>query len=120
MGIFSVPIIIKSSPDAPAKESVQMVVDTGAYISVVPREILERLGVKPHWRRKFQLADGSVIEREVGGATFVWDGQEGIAEVVFGEKTDKPLLGAITLESMALKVNMQKQVLESLDTLLLL
>lgn len=121
MGVFTVPIKIKPlESSSPAAEEILMMVDTGAYISVVPRVTLNRIGVKPRWKRQFRLADGRAIEREVGVAVFAWNGEEGGAEVVFGEENDTAFLGAITLEAMALKVDMQKQALEPLGALPLL
>ena len=41
------------------------IVDTGAMYSVIPRKILEELGVKPLEKRKFR-AFGGYIERDIG------------------------------------------------------
>jgi predicted aspartyl protease len=63
--------------------------------------------------------NGERIERDVGVVVFRWNGSEGASEVVFGEKGDKPLLGALTLESLALKVNPRKGRLEPTELMLL-
>ena len=79
---------------------VKFLVDSGAIYSVVPTRTLERLGVKPHSRRTFVLADGSEVTRRMGDAVFRLDGRQGASPVIFGEKGDHALLGAVTLESL--------------------
>jgi clan AA aspartic protease len=92
-----------ANPAAPARrEAVEFLVDSGAVYSVVPREVLERLGIEPHGRERFRLADGSVIERERGDAVFVYGARRGAAPVIFGDPGDATLLGAVTLESLGL------------------
>jgi len=92
-----------ANPAAPAKrETVEFLVDSGAVYSFVPRDILERLGIEPHSRQRFRLADGSSIERERGDATFFYQGRQGASPVIFGEARDAVLLGAVTLESLGL------------------
>jgi hypothetical protein len=75
-------------------------VDSGAVYSFVPRDILVRLGIAPHSRLRFRLADGSTIERDRGDALFFYKNQQGAAPVIFGEREDATLLGAVTLESL--------------------
>jgi clan AA aspartic protease len=92
-----------ANPAAPARrEAVEFLVDSGAVYSFVPREVLERLGIEPHGRERFRLADGSVIERERGDAVFVYGARRGAAPVIFGDPGDATLLGAVTLESLGL------------------
>jgi clan AA aspartic protease len=118
VGLFSVRVQVKA-PGKTVEAAISALVDTGAAISVVPRTTLARLGIKPLWRRRFVLANGEKIERDVGIAAFRWNGSEGASEVVFGEAGDKPLLGAMTLEALSLKVNPRKCRLEPTELLLL-
>ena len=64
--------------------------------------VLERLGITPHDRQRFRLADGSTIERARGDAIFFYAGRRGAAPVIFAEPGDAVLLGAVTLESLGL------------------
>lgn len=90
-----------ANPAAPdRREPVDFLVDSGAVYSFVPREILERLGIQPHSRQKFRLADGSVIERDRGDALFFYRAARGAAPVIFGEAGDATLLGAVSLEAL--------------------
>jgi len=118
MGLFSVRVGVKA-PGKKQETLVTTLVDTGAAISIVPATVLKRLGIKAYWRRQFVLANGERIERDIGIVAFRWNGSEGASEVVFGEKGDKPLLGALTLESLALKVNPRKGRLEPTELMLL-
>ncbi len=83
-----------------AREPVDFLVDSGAIYSFVPRDILMRLGISPHSRQRFRLADGSTIERDRGDAIFFYKVQQGAAPVIFAEPGDAALLGAVTLESL--------------------
>ena len=87
------------------KGEVDLLVDTGAMFSIVPRQVLERCGITPVGRRRFTLANGDVIEREVGRALFTIGKTSEISPVIFGEQNDKPVLGAVTLETLGYEVD---------------
>lgn len=90
-----------ANPAAPdRREQVEFLVDSGAVYSLVPRQILERLGIQPHSRQKFRLADGSTIERDRGDALFFYGSTRGASPVIFGEPGDATLLGAVSLEAL--------------------
>jgi clan AA aspartic protease len=92
-----------AAPQAPERrDTVEFLVDSGAVYSFVPRPVLERLGIAPHGRQRFRLADGSTIERDRGDAVFFYAGRRGAAPVIFAESGDATLLGAVTLESLGL------------------
>ena len=98
MGTFRVGIEV--GDDARVRfERVEALVDTGATYTVLPRRLLEELGIIPHRRARFVLADGREIELELGRAWIRINGQEEHTLVVFGEE---PLLGAVTLEELQL------------------
>src|SRR5437868_616758 len=79
-------------------EEVSCLVDSGAVYSLIPGRILEQLGIQPHSKREFVLADGKTIERRLATATFEYDGRRGDSMVIVGEPGDDALLGATTLE----------------------
>ena len=45
---------------------VDVLVDTGSTYTVLPRALLEELGVESHRRGQFELADGTIVERDLG------------------------------------------------------
>ncbi|MEW6753119.1 MAG: aspartyl protease [Candidatus Latescibacterota bacterium] len=96
--VLSIEVADPARPDA--RVAVDFLVDSGAVYSFVPRDVLVGLGIAPHARQRFRLADGSTLERHRGDALFFYQGQRGAAPVIFGEKEDATLLGAVTLESL--------------------
>ena len=86
-------------------ERLQGLVDTGSTFTVVPRPILEALGIRPTRQASFSLGNGQVIRSNIGRARIRLAGLEEIVPVVFGEANTEPLVGAITLESLLLGVD---------------
>ena len=83
-----------------------VLVDTGAELSWMPKDVLERIGVGRESKKvRFRMADGAAITRDVGYAIIRHDKFKTIDEVVFGEPGDLSLLGARTLEGMNVKVD---------------
>jgi clan AA aspartic protease len=109
--MVSVEVTVKKSYEAEDAETVEFLVDSGAVYSVVHGEVLRRLGIRPHRTRRFSLADGQHIEREIGDAYFEYKGVGGAAPVVFGEPGDANLLGATTLEALELVLDRFKREL---------
>ena len=108
MGTFRVPIEI-GDPRGERYEQVEALVDTGATYTTAPASVLQRLGVTPHDRVPFILADGRRIERDVGQTWVRVDGKSVISLVVFAEEGVEPLLGAYTLEGVLLTVDPANQ-----------
>ena len=94
---------IEASMANPAKPQrrvrLSLLVDSGAVYSVVPTSLLRKLGIKPHSRRTFTLADGTRITRRVGDVLFQLDGRQGASPVIFGGKGDSTLFGSVSLEA---------------------
>lgn len=97
MGTFRVNIGI-GDPQGQQYTAVEALVDTGSTYSVAPASLLRGLGIVPHDRGEFVLADGTRVEREIGQTWVRIDGRAAIAPVVFGDEGAAPLLGAVTLE----------------------
>ena len=102
MGTFRVGIGI-GDPQGQQYESLDALVDTGATYTTLPDPLLRRLGVGTGRRVEFELADGSIIEREVGQTWVQINGDTAIVPVVFADEGSAPLLGAVTLETFLLK-----------------
>ena len=97
MGTFSANIAI-GSPDGSRFEAVNAFVDTGSSLTAIPASILHRLGVTPHRKNIFELADSREIERDVGRAWLRIGQQSEITLVMFADAETEPLLGAISLQ----------------------
>jgi predicted aspartyl protease len=104
MGMFTVAIEV-GSVDRYRFERVDAWVDTGAMYSTVPRPILEALGITPHIREPFRLADGRTAETAVGRAFVRVGDRAEVTLVLFGEPDSPATLGAYTLEGLRLAVD---------------
>lgn len=117
MGTFSVDIEI-GSPDGSRYEVVEALVDTGASFSMVPRGMLERLGVTAHDQIPFILADGSRILRDIGWTRIRVNEKSEPSLVVFGETEAETLLGSHTLQGLLLAVDTPNERLVSVPGML--
>lgn len=85
--------------------TVEGIVDTGATLSLVPAETLDRLGVRRIERIQLDLADGTLLERDLGHVMIRIGKRSAPASVVFGEAGDATLLGVTALEQLGLTVD---------------
>ncbi len=89
----------------------EALVDTGSSDTVLPRNILEGLGIVVVDRFTYSLADETIVEYDVGEARVRLDGRERTTQVVFGPVGVTPLLGATTLQLFHLGVDpLQEQL----------
>jgi predicted aspartyl protease len=84
---------------------IEVLVDTGAELTWLPGELLNKIGIQPRRKRTFQTATKRLIERDVGYAILRAEGFETIDEVVFAQPTDLNLLGVRTLEEFGVMVD---------------
>ncbi len=87
------------------RTGVTLLADTGTTYSMIPRAVLEQIGITPLEQLEFEIADGRRIERDIGEVTFFWDGKGRTSPVIFGESSDAAVLGVVALESLALQVD---------------
>ncbi len=104
MGTFHWPLTVLSA-DGDREETVDALVDTGATYTSLPASLLSRLGVVPQRHLEFELANGEVIEQQIGEARLRVDGVEATRVVVFGTDDAPALLGADTLEGVTMAVD---------------
>ncbi|MBI4359686.1 MAG: aspartyl protease family protein [Candidatus Jacksonbacteria bacterium] len=96
----------------------RFLIDSGATYSVVPKQDLQTLGIKPHSAQKFILANGEEMERKLGVALFEYKDKKGGAPVIFGEPGDSLLLGAVTLEALGVILDPIRRELKALPMVL--
>jgi predicted aspartyl protease len=84
---------------------VDALVDTGASFSSLPGEALREMGVRPVRRVRLHLVDGKARLQELGELRAEVNGDEVTTLIVFGEEGSPPILGAYTLEGLALGVD---------------
>ncbi len=112
MGTFRVSVQVFSLTDPVHSRDLEMLVDTGATQSIVPRRVMEELSVPVERRQTFRLANGEAIDRQVGWAGFRSQGRTAHTLAVFGEPADATVLGALTLEELGLEVDPRERVLK--------
>src|SRR5690349_7235535 len=105
MGVTMLRLEVANPASPEITETVEFLIDSGALYSLVPRPVLQRLGINPLRAQAFRLANGQSIERQIGVALFKYRDRVGGATVIFGEAEDSTLLGAYTLESMGFSLD---------------
>lgn len=110
MGNFTVSIQVQAKEDG-LSEQLEALVDTGATYTVLPKAVVERLGLVSQESREFVLADGRRTSLEVGEALITLEGRSHHSVCIFGEEGSEPLLGAVTLEEFGLGIDPVNQKL---------
>lgn len=108
MGTFNWPLRV-SSMDGQQARDIEATVDTGAAYTTLPSRLLRELGIVPSGKRRFLLADGRRIQMDYGEARVTVDGENVPTLVIFGADDAPALLGAYTLEGLALAVDPVEQ-----------
>ena len=111
MGVTKVELKIKNPQNTSKVYNGEFLVDSGATFTVVPQEVLSKLGIKPDGEEKFVLVDGKIIKRKVGSALYEFRGIQRAEPVLFGEKGDSNLLGIFTLEALGFSLDPLKREL---------
>ena len=105
---FTYVLVNVAAPGSPDRnEEIELLVDTGAMLSVLPRPLLERLGISPVYTQRERVFGGAVLERQVGVVLFTDNGTTGGVSVLFGEDDDQQVLGVTDMEVMGLRVDPQ-------------
>jgi len=87
------------------KREVELLVDTGAILTAVPRKILEELQIKPVGKRTLRAFGGQIVEREIGALLINYANAYAGITVIFAEEKDTPVLGATALEALGYQVD---------------
>ncbi len=104
MSTFSQTVRLEST-DGERSLEIDALVDTGAYFTLVPADLLTKLGVEPSGTRTVELADGSLVDFDIGEVVVSIGERTVTTPVLFGDNDGEPLLGAYTLEGLLLVVD---------------
>jgi clan AA aspartic protease len=102
MAEFSHPITLRGPL---GQETLEALVDTGALFTVVPQEVLDRLGARPFDSLPVRLADGRVQTWPLAQVEAEVDGRRRPILVLAGPPGSLPLLGVHALEAFLLTVD---------------
>jgi len=108
MGMLEITIGI-GDPAGQNFEGLEVIVDTASTNTVIPSDILERLGVPIKTTKPTRIADGSIIMSRVGYTIIRLEGEEFPTPVTFAEPGEPSLLGVVALETAALAVDPVEQ-----------
>ena len=108
MGTFTYPIEVISA-DGNRSETVDVLVNTSSTYTCQPATLLRELGVVPNRRIHSELADGSIVEDDIGTARVSVAGIERPTIVVLADDSAPAQLGMYTLEGALLVVDPARQ-----------
>ena len=87
------------------EEDLNILIDTGATLSLIPPALADRLGIARFPRKQvIVLADGRRIEADAGVVMVEIGDRKAVSTVVIAD-CDEPLLGVETLETLGLAVD---------------
>ena len=112
MGVTQVTVTIRNPAEPNKTWEGLFLVDTGAIDSLVPRQHLEAIGLKPKAQRVYELADGSEIKMDITTGDIEFMGEVVGGTIIFGDAKAEPLLGVTALESVGIEVDPRNQRLK--------
>lgn len=119
MGMFEVKVRLANLAAPDRSEEVSLIVDTGATLPWIPREVLKKMGAVAFSRLPFSLADGRRLERDITAVLLTLDGRKAPVTVAFGELGEEAVLGATALEGLGFIVDPVAKKLVARDLLAL-
>ena len=105
MGTFHVEATVSNLRDRDRQLTVSLLVDTGATYTTLPREAADAIGLEPVDTRRIRLGDGREEQWPVATIFVRLQGREGPSFALIGPRGGPALLGAVTLEELALGVD---------------
>ena len=110
MGLIETTAIIRNPADHEKSWDGTFLVDTGAIDCVVPRSIFEGVGLHPRAERVYTLADGGEVSMEHTIGVIELMGEAVGATIVFaGDDNGIPPLGATSVESVGIEVDLRNE-----------
>ena len=119
MGFTYVEVNLYNPANPEKNAKVNLLVDSGALFTSIPRELVQRLGLEAMERRKLKVYGGAVLERDIGGAVIEYQGHRAVAPVIFGEPQDTSVLGVTALESLGYELDPVTKKLKPVELLML-
>ncbi len=114
MGATHVTVTIRNPAEPDRSWEGLFLVDTGATDSLVPRQHLEAIGLKPEGQRTCEPADGTELKLDITVGRIEFMGEFVGGTIIFGRADAEPLLGVTALESVGIEVDPLNQRLKRL------
>jgi len=112
MGATHVTVTIRNPADPERAWEGLFLVDTGAVDSLVPKDRLEAIGLKPKAKRIYELADSSETKMDITTGDIEFMGEIVGGTLIFGAAESEPILGVTALESVGIVVDSRNQTLK--------
>lgn len=116
MGFTYVTVTITNPADTTKSWDGLFLVDSGVTDSLVPRDHLESIGLKPKGIRIYKLADGSEAKMDITTADIEFMGEIVGGTIIFAEPGTEPILGVTALESVGIEIDPKNQKLKRLPS----
>ena len=117
MGPIHVTVRVSNPADRERFWEGLFLVDTGSFDSLVPARHLREIGIEPRGKRGYELADGTKVEFQAGGAEVQFMGDFTFTTVIFGPDDAEPILGVTALESVGIVLDPRSQTLKRLPAI---
>lgn len=111
MGTFTIPASLGNPRRPDDRVTLDLLVDTGATWTMLPEEVVTRLGVSATRQRSVTLASGERVTYPAGQVAILLNGEEVITVFLSGPPGCLALLGAVTLEEFGLAPDPVKKTL---------
>lgn len=102
MGTFPVAASLANPAHPEQRVTLDLLVDTGATWTMLPQEVVARLGLRASRQRAVTLASGERVTYPAGQVAIQLNGEEAITFFLAGPPGCLALLGAVTLEEFGL------------------
>jgi len=112
MGATYVTVTIRNPADLERSWDGLFLVDSGAIDSLVPRDRLEAIGLRPKAQRTYELADGSEVRMDITTGDIEFMGEIVGGTIIFGDAGTEPILGVTALESVGIEIDPRNQKLK--------
>ena len=109
MGAIHVDVTLTNLADRSRSWTGPFLVNTCVTDSVVPRPILDAIGVVPEGTKTYELADGSEVQMDIATARIELMGELTAGLVVFADTGAEPRLGITAMESVGVEVDLGNQ-----------
>ena len=116
MGATHVTVTIRNPADPGKFWEGLFLVDSGAIDSLVPKNHLEAIGLKPKAQRTYELADGSEIRMDITTGDIEFMGEIVGGTIIFGDPGIEPILGVTALESVGIDIDPRNQQLKRMPS----
>uniref|UniRef100_Q3AR45 Clan AA aspartic protease, AF_0612 family n=1 Tax=Chlorobium chlorochromatii (strain CaD3) TaxID=340177 RepID=Q3AR45_CHLCH len=116
MGATHVTVTIRNPANPEKFWEGLFLVDSGAIDSLVPRDALESIGLKPKAQRSYELADGTEIKMDITTGDIEFMGEIVGGTIIFGASDTEPILGVTALESVGIDIDPRNQQLKRMPS----